>query len=925
MKNRIAALMMTVALLALANGPGALAGGYLAPSSGAGHENTVVVRSHEATIDITDQVATVNGKQEFFNPSTNPVETLFVLPLGERASVTGYATVQGGVRSVGKISEKEAARATYETFSSTGAGLIEQQTPGKNDFTASIAPIGPAEAATVEFTYSEVLPYDGGVVRFVYPIAADDAGRGRGSLTVKMTVRDRKTVTRLWSPYPGSKAARVDANTWILAIAKPADEPMGDLVVYYEVSSASMGLTMLADRNDGDGHFMLLVAPQELTREEDVLTKHMTFVVDVSGSMSGDKIDRAKAAFAHFADTLNPRDTMSIIPFSTRAMTLSEKPVRANIDGKAWAADMVSGLSATGGTNVEGALATALSADDGSCDAHIVVFMTDGRPTQGDTRTSAILATVRRNLGRSRIFVYGVGSDLDPDLLGDIAREGRGEYTAARDGDDLKTHLELFSRKVSVPLLVDVSVEIEGVGAYGVYPAVTQNLYKGSQMVVTGRYSGSGTGRVLVKGTHSGGTEKTFSFDMEFPAEERAYPFVPRLWARERVEDALKTINGKGETPELKAEVMELARRYNFVTPYTSFVAVRQAPRLAANPVRRPSSPASRASVKSRPMGNRAASSGRSDTAALASSRNASVGMFPASSYSLPRPAAPRPIPASVPAARPSAPQVERKGIMAPSFFPFMPSFSKSRRQARVKACIANMRTMEGALEMFDMDSPTTFSLVNGPITNYSSALVGGKYLKSMPICKSGGEYEIVGAPDATAVKCSCHGTVEAPSDDNGRYAADRGRRGSSFIESSHDTGTMAYVNVAPGSAAALAVDSINFCIVWAMAVGNLMILVFPAVLLVNPSYAVGTLGPGALKWAFMPVILAWRFTGWAVSSVMGETGDDLAAVSDPSDWIDPWETDEDLDEIHVSDFGGPFGKGPDDSPSNPDSPDPGV
>ena len=53
-----------------------------------------------------------------------------------------------------------------------------------------------------------------------------------------------------------------------------------------------------------------------------------------------------------------------------------------------------------------------------------------------------------------------------------------------------------------------------------------------------------------------------------------AHPQLPRLWAQARVNALLDQIARDGETREAIDEIIRLSRRYKFVTPYTSFLAV---------------------------------------------------------------------------------------------------------------------------------------------------------------------------------------------------------------------------------------------------------------------------------------------------------------------------------------------------------------
>jgi MYXO-CTERM domain-containing protein len=92
------------------------------------------------------------------------------------------------------------------------------------------------------------------------------------------------------------------------------------------------------------------------------------------------------------------------------------------------------------------------------------------------------------------------------------------------------------------------------------------------ELVVSGRLRGMGTAKFIIKGTLAG---KPVQFTRAVNIAKAAHrPWVGRLWAQARVEHLLEEIALGSKEPELKNEVIELALAYNFVTPYTAFLAI---------------------------------------------------------------------------------------------------------------------------------------------------------------------------------------------------------------------------------------------------------------------------------------------------------------------------------------------------------------
>jgi Ca-activated chloride channel family protein len=103
------------------------------------------------------------------------------------------------------------------------------------------------------------------------------------------------------------------------------------------------------------------------------------------------------------------------------------------------------------------------------------------------------------------------------------------------------------------------------------YPSTLPDVFKGEQLVVSGRYSGKGSGAIRLEGSVNG-DKKSYSYDAEFADKSSDHEFIPRLWATRRVGYLLDEIRLRGENKELKDEVSELARKYNIVTPYTAYL-----------------------------------------------------------------------------------------------------------------------------------------------------------------------------------------------------------------------------------------------------------------------------------------------------------------------------------------------------------------
>jgi Ca-activated chloride channel family protein len=216
----------------------------------------------------------------------------------------------------------------------------------------------------------------------------------------------------------------------------------------------------------------------------------------------------------------------------------------------------------------------------------MIVFLTDGQPTVGEIQTEAQLVDYvkKRARGNTRLFVFGLGYDVNTHLLDKMALQNRGDRSYVYPDEDLELKISLFYQKVAHPVISDVKVNIDGIETYDVMPGQLSDLFRGSQLVIYGRYKGAGSKAIKVSGTVNGRPVE-FVYEVTFPEQAEEHVHIPRLWATARVGylldqlrlKGIKVASGqmpKGPEKELVDEIIRLATRYGIVTPYTALLVV---------------------------------------------------------------------------------------------------------------------------------------------------------------------------------------------------------------------------------------------------------------------------------------------------------------------------------------------------------------
>lgn len=562
----------------------AMAGVLLPKEPGA---KPLAVRKQSIRVVVTDQVARATVDEVFENLSDKPLEGRYLLPLPEGAAISGFATWVDGQRVESRVEEKKDAEKTYQAAQQNGAqpALLEQTDP--HTFATRVDGIPAKGTKRVEAQFAEILPYDSGTVTLRLPIAAKAGADFEpvGDFQVQLEVSDTKKIAELASTTPGVQIQRVGPSSFSVRMAARDVVPPPELVLSYRTESSKLGLSFATFKPMGEteGYFLLLASPQELTTDADIVQKDVVFVFDTSGSMgSAHKIDQARTALTRCLGYLNKEDRFGVVAFSDAVNPFRNKLIEASPDNVAAAQHFAMGLTAAGGTNISGALHAGMKMFEESQRPRVIVFMTDGVPTAGNTDPEQITSTVKaENTAGMRLFSFGVGSDVNRVLLEKLGRENRGAVDYVIDGQNIDSVIAGFYSKISKPVLSDLAFDFGEVTTTMQYPDTLPDLYKGSQLVVVGRYRGAGKVQAKLTGNLNG-QKVSFPFEASFPYSADRDAFVARLWAGKRIDYLLSQIRIAGEREEAKNEVIALSKQFNIVTPYTSMVAVRSGPMVAS-------------------------------------------------------------------------------------------------------------------------------------------------------------------------------------------------------------------------------------------------------------------------------------------------------------------------------------------------------
>ena len=551
--------------------------------------------SEDVDVAIENGVATVRIEDVFRNHGGRPGEGDLVMPLPEGTVLMQLSIFIDGREVKGEVLDRDAAARVDTDIVRQMRDPLLAEWAGQNLVRVRLFPVPPRGEQRVRIEYATVLPVDHALARFTYPLkgcGTDGTGGLHGPrLDLHVDLRAEQEVRNVYSPTHDVEVSARDGRHVEVRLKEGSVDPTRDFVLYYTATGDDVGFALLPHRKGGqEGSFLMTFQPRVDKDRRPPAT--LVWVLDVSGSMSGAKLDAAKAALRFGLNRLHEDDAFNVVAFSTEPDALFRAPVAGTPDNVKKALQFVDDLEAEGGTDIDGALRLALQGlkQRGA----VVVFLTDGEPTVGETRPERILKDVARaNDDGARVFAFGVGDELNAFLLDRLAADNGGTATYVRPGEETELVVSNFFSKIAWPSLTDLELAVDGVDVDKLVPRSLPVLFRGDALVVTGRYRDAGRATVRLTGTRDGRRE-TWEFAAEFPERQTSNAFVPKLWATRRVAALLEEIRLNGSSQELVDEVTRLGQKYGLVTPYTSYLIKEQetqqsqGPVAARPPVRRP-------------------------------------------------------------------------------------------------------------------------------------------------------------------------------------------------------------------------------------------------------------------------------------------------------------------------------------------------
>jgi len=557
-------------------------------------KDVMPLKSSRADVKIAGMVAEVKVTQVYKNTGKKTLEAIYVFPGSTRAAVHAMRMTIGERVIEAEIMERQKARETYEQAKKEGktTSLLEQQRP--NVFQMNVANILPGDEIKVELNYLELLQAEDNVYELVYPTVVGpryttktaagapdtdkwvqnpylhEGAEPPYTFGLNVELSSGLPITRLASPSHEVEIKYSGQNVAQIKIKNEKTAGNKDFVLRYALAGDKIDSGLLLYPGQEENFFLLMMEPPARVQPKEVVPREYIFIVDISGSMYGFPLDTTKAVMKDIFQGLRPADSLNVILFASGSAILSPNgSLPANEDNKQKALNFITSQTGGGGTNIVPALKQALALPRTKGVSRIVTVATDGYV---DVEPQ-VFQLIRENMGAANLFAFGIGTSVNRHLIEGMARAGQGEPFVVLNAGEAPKQAARFRNYISNPVLTDIKVAYEGFQAYEVEPEAIPDLFALRPLAILGKYRGSPTGAIVVRGkTAQGAFERRIKLEEAKAGPDNAA--LRLLWARQRIMGLADFSNFDPSNKELEKQVTALGLKYSLMTPFTSFVAV---------------------------------------------------------------------------------------------------------------------------------------------------------------------------------------------------------------------------------------------------------------------------------------------------------------------------------------------------------------
>ncbi|MEW6622651.1 MAG: VIT domain-containing protein [Bacillota bacterium] len=540
--------------------------------------------------------------QIYKNTSNRNIEIVYTFPLQDTAAITSFTAKIGGRIVRSKIVEREEAFKIYDQAVIKGdtGFLLEQYRP--NIYQISLGQVLPDEEIQIIIEYMDEIKYIDSELRITIPtlvapryIPGQSKGKQKGMGTAPPTdqvpdadfitppignadyrveldllVNPLLAVEAFTSPSHKISTEELPDSTTRITFLEGQSELDRDIVILGICREEAVSEAITYTNSKGQGFLYLNIMP-ELPHVEVQEPKDYIFLIDISGSMTGEKLEQAKTALQLCIRNLSCQDTFNILAFESTCHAFSSQSLPFNQNNLEKASNWIANLGAMGGTEIFGAVKFALEKRNGL--KPVILLFTDGQVGNEEQ----IINYTKSSINNAKIFPFGIDTSVNTYFINKLAEAGHGTPEYIYPGERVDDKIIRQFARISSPYISDVKMDFGTLKVNESFPSTINSIYDLEPLPIILDFTGELKGEIFLRGIVKG-EEISMTVDLAQVSPAGEFSFLEKIWAKKKIaymEESLVNINPRREEAVIK-EIIKLAKQYEINCSYTSFVGIEE-------------------------------------------------------------------------------------------------------------------------------------------------------------------------------------------------------------------------------------------------------------------------------------------------------------------------------------------------------------
>jgi len=519
--------------------------------------------------NVIGKFSTFSINQEYRNETDTVLEVTYTFPISATATVSAFTAKIGEKNIIGKVEEKEKARKQYEKAMVKGDSAYMMTNEESNIFKMNIGKIAIGETVVIQIDYIDNFEIVDNQIRILIPTIVPPK--------FKSEVTDKLNYAKNEVEYRGNLTVHLDKDLKIAdVISKTHSIKLENNTITAKDVKLEKDFVLdikFAEQSFSKGYCHKLPNGNEIIYlsffpDIEIETKHdpkdYVFVMDISGSMGGYKIEQTKEAVIKCLKQLREGDRFNIIIFDNNYELFSEKLMEFNPENFEKVKNYIQSLKARGGTELFSALKAAI---ENFGKEKIIFLFTDGDVGN----ENEITGYVRQNIGKSSLFVFGIDSAVNKKGLQEIADAGRGKAEFIVRDEQIKEIIVRQFARVSSSNLFEVALNPKS-------NKIIDKIEKQRVLFNHEFYDILLEVNAIVDDfeLQCKTDTKTYRFPISKDTLEPLTLPLDKIYASEQIRRVEKYIEARyyEENKGYKEQIIEIAVTYQIDSKYTAFIAV---------------------------------------------------------------------------------------------------------------------------------------------------------------------------------------------------------------------------------------------------------------------------------------------------------------------------------------------------------------